>query len=705
MKEKNTCYTYFRITGNFDPDDITERLGLEPEDKWKIGEPRRHGIGHYTFAHWEIGRCKEYRVCVTEQMEETIRLLTDRVDLLNEIREQYNAEFTLMVVPNIFAGNGEKTPYVAPSHEVIAFCAATHTRLDFDMYFHSEEEERLDREQIARENEQRAKELAKKSVGEIIREARQRKGLKQDALAAELHVTPQAISKWENGQTAPDINLLLPLASALGLNVDQLLGGNRRQDFELRFTQAVPYGFAAQLLVCEDALKEFPNDEDFLYRRACCEFFLGKDPKMSANARRRYLNKACANLWRMHQKNPDNDSYIAMLAQVYVEQGEREQARILLSQCKNLELVDRLFANVVLEGDEKIKLQQMRVSKQITELYNRLLEYNTPDSIAAAHALLDITMGEEKHLHCGVLQMLYLAQATFALDAGDMAGYEKHMMEAYEAAEMYDREIENAGRFTAPLFDHLDNEYVEWAYSEMEALLFQVLTNRKFLPPCEAKRRMVEQNIDCRPLLQSDGQTYCRFCVEHVAGNADAFHFSNIWDLTEEELTQINENLSVGNQRYFNNGPAYHIELHRGETERLIKEGIMSGYVACNTGRDCPLIFGYCNCGAKGKYKGFPRIWKAVPDPKGSRVLAIMELLIPKNFENCGLEQKLLTYALDQAKEQGFTQAQTFLWEYDFPDGIEAFERAMALYTGMGFTLYADLSSEHGKTYVLQREL
>ena len=35
---KNTCYTYFKITGDFDPDVITKRLELIPSKTWKIGD-------------------------------------------------------------------------------------------------------------------------------------------------------------------------------------------------------------------------------------------------------------------------------------------------------------------------------------------------------------------------------------------------------------------------------------------------------------------------------------------------------------------------------------------------------------------------------------------------------------------------------------------------------------------------------------------
>ncbi len=42
-----------------------------------------------------------------------------------------------------------------------------------------------------------------------------------------LDVSPQAVSKWENDQTCPDISLLSKLANILGVTVDQLLSGKK----------------------------------------------------------------------------------------------------------------------------------------------------------------------------------------------------------------------------------------------------------------------------------------------------------------------------------------------------------------------------------------------------------------------------------------------------------------------------------------------
>jgi len=53
---------------------------------------------------------------------------------------------------------------------------------------------------------------------------RKNMGLTQDALAEQLSITFQAVSKWETGQTVPDTALLPKLAQALNISIDKLLG-------------------------------------------------------------------------------------------------------------------------------------------------------------------------------------------------------------------------------------------------------------------------------------------------------------------------------------------------------------------------------------------------------------------------------------------------------------------------------------------------
>lgn len=62
-------------------------------------------------------------------------------------------------------------------------------------------------------------------ISDIIKEQRKRLGVSQETLADEFGVSIQAVSKWENGISCPDITLLPAIADYFGVTIDYLLTG------------------------------------------------------------------------------------------------------------------------------------------------------------------------------------------------------------------------------------------------------------------------------------------------------------------------------------------------------------------------------------------------------------------------------------------------------------------------------------------------
>lgn len=62
-----------------------------------------------------------------------------------------------------------------------------------------------------------------KTIGQNIAYYRKKIGITQEKLAEICSVTPQAVSKWENDISCPDISVLSLLARTLGVTVDELL--------------------------------------------------------------------------------------------------------------------------------------------------------------------------------------------------------------------------------------------------------------------------------------------------------------------------------------------------------------------------------------------------------------------------------------------------------------------------------------------------
>ena len=65
--------------------------------------------------------------------------------------------------------------------------------------------------------------MDKYKFGEFIYQKRKQLHMTQDELGRKLNVTNKAVSKWETGETLPDIQLLELLASMLKVSIDELL--------------------------------------------------------------------------------------------------------------------------------------------------------------------------------------------------------------------------------------------------------------------------------------------------------------------------------------------------------------------------------------------------------------------------------------------------------------------------------------------------
>ena len=88
------------------------------------------------------------------------------------------------------------------------------------------------------------------TLGKRIVHHRKKLGLTQDQLAEQLGVTAQAVSKWENDQSCPDITMLPKLAAIFGITTDALLGS----------TPAEPV--TATHVTVEDAWDDDDDDDD-----------------------------------------------------------------------------------------------------------------------------------------------------------------------------------------------------------------------------------------------------------------------------------------------------------------------------------------------------------------------------------------------------------------------------------------------------------
>ncbi len=106
------------------------------------------------------------------------------------------------------------------------------------------------------------------TLGKRIVANRKRLELTQDQLAEQLGVTAQAVSKWENDQSCPDIGILPKLANIFGITTDELLG-NTPED-KVHQAEVVTEGHAGVHFSTDDGKHNWEFKWDSGRRSAVC---------------------------------------------------------------------------------------------------------------------------------------------------------------------------------------------------------------------------------------------------------------------------------------------------------------------------------------------------------------------------------------------------------------------------------------------------
>ena len=73
------------------------------------------------------------------------------------------------------------------------------------------------------------------NLSQRIKDLRKLQGLTQEKLAQKLNISAQSVSKWENGQSEPDISTVVKLAGIFNMSVDSFLEVKNKKDYKSYF--------------------------------------------------------------------------------------------------------------------------------------------------------------------------------------------------------------------------------------------------------------------------------------------------------------------------------------------------------------------------------------------------------------------------------------------------------------------------------------
>jgi len=164
-------------------------------------------------------------------------------------------------------------------------------------------------------------------IAENLKSLRKGKDMTQEEVAEILGVSPQSVSKWERGDTYPDITFLPSLANLFMTSVDALVGMDKINDAEAKtsvFMKGQKLIFDGDnegaAAIYADALKTYPNDETIMLELAMV---------LALDGDRAKADQAMSLCERILSGNPAE--YVqytarAALCYIYLKTGEKEKA-------------------------------------------------------------------------------------------------------------------------------------------------------------------------------------------------------------------------------------------------------------------------------------------------------------------------------------------------------------------------------------------
>lgn len=195
-------------------------------------------------------------------------------------------------------------------------------------------------------------------LGENIRRLRIATGITQEQFGCEMGVSAQAVSRWENGATYPDITMLPMIADFFDVSMDELMGRGRELDsidrnaFFKKINDMRDRGRAEGILEAYDKmLYKYPNDPYLLHGKATYLYSQFNNNQDMAVAKE--IISLCKKI-NCFNKPDMQCGANALLVRVYARTGVLEEARRLANELPSFEVGRELMISECLQGEERI---------------------------------------------------------------------------------------------------------------------------------------------------------------------------------------------------------------------------------------------------------------------------------------------------------------------------------------------------------------
>lgn len=132
--ENHTLKTYFYIVGNFDSNNILSTLQVTADEIINKGDILPLSKKTSQNSRIKIGVNTDYNVDVNAMLKITLKDLILKTDILLSLKNKYNLEYYLVIVPKIVAKSESPNPLLSVDEDIVEFLYLTKTKMDLDYY-------------------------------------------------------------------------------------------------------------------------------------------------------------------------------------------------------------------------------------------------------------------------------------------------------------------------------------------------------------------------------------------------------------------------------------------------------------------------------------------------------------------------------------------------------------------------------------------
>lgn len=332
------------------------------------------------------------------------------------------------------------------------------------------------------------------NIGAKIRELRKKRDMTQERLAEYLNISPQAVSKWENGTALPDISLVPQLVSFFGVSADELFSLNNnitnkrvlqyREEYE-KLKNLYDKKGCTQLM--ERALSEMPANYEFMLNLA----YLLSDSEERPIDKDRIIS-LCERI--LDDCTNDSLRYPAMelLCKWYPKVGRKDEALTMIDNLPDMLIEKAFWKEFVLDGKERVIQKQKNLITLIDLVVSNLIYLSSnsfmgmsltaEEKIEFAKAALKIYSAVffkgHKADNSGTFRHIYERMSELYCRLNDKANAIDCLNKAAEAAECYDKTINSTDNYYPVFIRDVKCRHEERFYIDTVRLL-QLMDTRK----------------------------------------------------------------------------------------------------------------------------------------------------------------------------------------------------------------------------------